>query len=83
MDPPRGAIDSIDGRADRTTPITAPGWAYAPELVTMSLSYLAARREIATWSFDGSDPATLQRQLEAVQQSVGPASFVILLVTVA
>ncbi|WP_170972342.1 YIP1 family protein [Natronorubrum halophilum] len=62
--------------------VSVAGWAYAPELVTMPLSYLAARREIATLTFDGSDPATLQRQFEAVQQSVGPASFVILLATV-
>ncbi|TYL40231.1 YIP1 family protein [Natronococcus pandeyae] len=63
--------------------VAVAGWAYAPNLLTLPLSYAHARYEIQQQTFDGSDPQTLERQLEMAQlDGTGLVPFLLLVVTV-
>lgn len=63
--------------------IAVAGWSYSPEVVSLPVDYLLMRREFDRLSFDGSDPAVLQSQLEAAQDPTGLGSTIVLLLTVA
>ncbi|WP_435348828.1 YIP1 family protein [Haloarchaeobius sp. HRN-SO-5] len=63
--------------------VAVAGWAYAPNAIFIPLQYGYARNQIRQLSFDGSDPAVLARQFEAVQSQFTAVSMVLHLLIVA
>lgn len=62
----------LTGGSDRIGPfrdtVAVAAWAYAPNALSLPVEYLLFRYELSGATFHGSDPATLEAQLEALER---------------
>ena len=63
--------------------VAVAGWSYAPNALAVPVNYLLMRRAIGRLSFDGSDPAVLEAQMETAQDPSGVGSMLVSLLVIA
>lgn len=63
--------------------VAVAGWAYAPDILALPVRYLLAWFDARAITLDGSDPAVLSAQIEAVQQPSGGMAFLVTVVVIA
>lgn len=75
-------FNSADAAGRFTDAIAVAGWAYAPNILALPITYLETHSEIRQMSLDGSNPEVFQSQLEAVQNSGSSLLSIIVLLCV-
>lgn len=62
----------LTGGSDRIGPfretVAVAAWAYAPNILSLPVDYLLYRYDLAGVTFDGSNPAAIEAQMEALQR---------------
>lgn len=76
----------LTGGSERIGPfretVAVAAWAYAPNVLSLPVDYLLFRYELSGVTFDGSNPATLQAQVEALRRGAAGWPSILLSVLV-